>query len=178
MALMPRGNFTNNRGPKTVSGRINQLRGLRNVGIKISTDKKYADQLYSEGLEFVSYRRKREAAKVHNDFTKVVRDNVIKPKGENKNYEAPKEWIEDHEAKRAEHELSLEEARIINQAKIKKAAANPFSYSNTKINRSKNYGNGPQTWMPSPPRPASVFNDTPDKFYSDYVRLQGKKSYY
>ena len=173
---MPRGNFTNNRGPKTIAGRINQLRGLRNVGIKIATDRKYADQLYEDGLDFVSKRRKREAAKVHNEFSRIVKNNIVKPKGENKNYEAPKEWIEDYEGKRQDYQLSLEEARLINEAKVKAKGKDPFSYS--KSLRTPNYGSGPITWTPMAPKPASVFYDDDDNWYSNYKRLQTKKSYY
>ena len=173
---MPRGNFTSNRGPKTLAGRIKQLQGLRNVGSKIATDRDYLNQVYDDGMEFVSERKKREAARVHNEFTRVVKNNIIKPKGENKNYEAPKEWIEDFEAKRQEHQLSLEEARLINDSKIKAKGKDPFSYS--KSLKTRNYGNGPQTWLPSVPKSASVFYDDDDDWYSSYKKLQSPKSYY
>ena len=74
-----RGNFTRNRGAKTLQGRLNQLRGLRNVGTKMLTDKKYLDQLYEDGMDFHSKKRKREAAKLDRQFTKVVKDNIVTP---------------------------------------------------------------------------------------------------
>ena len=58
-----RGNFTKNRGAKTLQGRLNQLRGLRNVGTKMLTDKAYLDQLYEDGMDFHSKKRKREERK-------------------------------------------------------------------------------------------------------------------
>ena len=68
---MARGNFTNHPGPRSLSGRLNQLRGLRNVGIKIATDKQYLDQMYSDGMDYVSKRKKREAAKVENEYNQA-----------------------------------------------------------------------------------------------------------
>jgi len=53
---MSRGNFTRNRGAKTLQGRINQLRSLKNVGSKMMTDKLYMNQLYSDGMEYLSKR--------------------------------------------------------------------------------------------------------------------------
>ena len=89
-----RGNFTKNRGAKTLAGRLNQLRALRNVGSKMLTDKAYMDQLYEDGMDFHSKKRKREAAKLDNEFTKVVRGNIVKPHYLNKDYDAPKEFAE------------------------------------------------------------------------------------
>jgi len=173
---MARGNFTNNRGPKTLSGRLNQLRGLRNVGIKIATDKQYLDQMYDDGMDFVSKRKKREASKLENEFNRVVRDNIIKPKDFNKNYEAPKEWLSDYEARKNEHDLSLRDAQEINKQVVKRTTtSSPFTAGRRSI---PNYGNGPQTWLPSRPRPSSVFNDTEDEWYSNYKKLQTKKDYY
>jgi len=173
---MSRGNFTNNRGPKTLSGRMNQLRGLRNVGIKIATDKQYLDQMYSDGMDYVSKRKKREAAKLENEFNRVVRDNIITPKDFNKDYDAPKEWMSDYNAKKAEHALSLREAQEINKQVVKRTTTtSPFSSGRRST---PNYGTGPQTWLPSIPRPSSVFNDTDDDWYSNYKKLQTKKSYY
>ena len=173
---MARGNFTSNRGPKTLSGRLNQLRGLRNVGIKIATDKQYLDQMYSDGMDYVSKRKKREAAKLENEFNRVVRDNIITPKDFNKDYDAPKEWMSDYNAKKAEHALSLREAQEINKQVVKRTTTtSPFSSGRRST---PNYGTGPQTWLPSIPRPSSVFNDTDDDWYSNYKKLQTKKSYY
>tara|TARA_R110002020_G_scaffold307615_1_gene523430 strand:- start:146 stop:655 length:510 start_codon:yes stop_codon:yes gene_type:complete len=169
---MARGNFTNNRGPKTLSGRLNQLRGLRNVGIKIATDKQYLDQVYDDGMDFVSKRKKREASKIENEFNRVVRDNIIKPKDFNKNYEAPKEWLSDYEAKKAEHELSLREAQEINKHSQRREPSNPYSRKEPQINYAR-YGYAPGVWLPSkaPSREGS-------SWYSNYARLQKKKSYY
>ena len=109
-----RGNFTKNRGAKTLQGRLNQLRGLRNVGTKMLTDKAYLDQLYQDGMDFHSKKRKREAAKLDNQFTKVVKDNIVTPHYLNKDYEAPKEFAAAYENGRDADQLTIEEARYIN----------------------------------------------------------------
>ena len=61
---MSRGNFTRNRGAKTLQGRINQLRSLKNVGSKMMTDKLYMNQLYDDGMEYVSKKDLRWLAPV------------------------------------------------------------------------------------------------------------------
>ena len=170
---MPRGNFTTNRGPKTLSGRLNQLRGLRNVGIKIATDKQYLDQMYDDGMDYVSKRKKREASKLENEFNRVVRDNIIKPSYMNKNYDAPKEWIEDYEGRKAEHALSLKEAREINKQKETASTHNPFSTKKPQTPDYRRYGYAQGIWLPGKSN-----NSEGSKWYSDYARLQKKKSYY
>tara|TARA_R100001591_G_scaffold111527_1_gene123189 strand:+ start:301 stop:816 length:516 start_codon:yes stop_codon:yes gene_type:complete len=170
-----RGNFTKNRGAKTLAGRINQLRGLRNVGRKMLTDKAYMDQIYEDGMDFHSKKRKREAAKLDNQFTKVVRDNIVKPHYHNKNYEAPKEFAEAYEAGREEHQLTIEEAKFINtKAQNQKQLDLTRGYSQVeKERRMRNYGFKPGVWSPSPAL------DYEDDWHSKYARLQrSNKSYY
>jgi len=169
---MARGNFTNHPGPRSLSGRLNQLRGLRNVGIKIATDKQYLDQMYSDGMDYVSKRKKREAAKLENEFNRVVRDNIIKPKDFNKNYEAPKEWLSDYEATKAEHGLSLREAQEINKQSQRKEPSNPYSRKEPTVDYAR-YGYMRGVWLPSKAKSSEG-----SKWYSDYARLQKKKSYY
>ena len=169
-----RGNFTKNRGAKTLQGRINQLRGLRNVGTKMLTDKAYLDQIYEDGMDFHSKKRKREAARLDNQFTKVVKDNIVKPHYLNKNYDAPKEFAENYEAGREEHQLTIEEAKYINtRSKTRKQLDLTRGYSQAeKQLRMKAYGLKPGLWSPSP----AV--DYEDNWHSEYARLQRKKSYY
>ena len=94
----------------------------------------------------------------------------------NKNYEAPKEWLSDYEARKNEYDLSLRDAQEINKQVVKRTTTtSPFTAGRRSI---PNYGNGPQTWLPSRPRPSSVFNDTEDEWYSNYKKLQTKKDYY
>lgn len=175
---MSRGNFNNHPGPKSLATRLNQLRGLRNVGIKIATNKQYLDQMYDDGMDFVSKRKKREAARIDNEFTRVVRDNIVKPSMFNKNYEAPKEWIEDYEAKKEAHQLSIEDARRINQ---KTKTQNTLNYSTgfsiTKpTNRAsllRRYG-----YSPVPVWVQTQTGDGDDDWYNEYARLQSSKTYY
>jgi|TARA_R100001224_G_scaffold108345_1_gene84563 hypothetical protein len=163
-----RGNFTKNRGAKTLQGRINQLRGLRNVGSKMVTDKKYMDQIYEDGMDFHSKKRKREAAKLDKEFTKVVKDNIVSPHYLNKNYEAPKEFAEQYETGREEHQLTIEEARFINNRNKPQRQFDPSrGYSQVeKEIRMRNYGFKPGIWSPSP----SLSED--DDWYGEYARLQ------
>lgn len=171
---MARGNFTKNRGPKSLAGRLNQLRGLRNVGIKLATDKQYLDQVYEDGMDFVSKRKKREATRLDNEFTKVVRDNIVKPHLFNKNYQAPKEWIEDYEARKDEDQLSIEEAQRISRTQRDKHTPHyqtGFSATKRKADY-KRYGYMPGVWLPTPTR------QDEDDWYSNYARIQRSKSYY
>ena len=172
---MARGNFTKNRGPKSLAGRLNQLRGLRNVGIKLATDKQYLDQVYDDGMDFVSKRKKREANKLDAEFTKVVRDNIVKPHQFNKDYNAPKEWVEDYEAKKADHQLSIEEAQRIARANRNINATNyqtGFSTTKRKMDY-RRYGYMPGVWLPTPSK-----RDDDDDWYSNYARKQRPKTYY
>ena len=168
-----RGNFTKNRGAKTLQGRINQLRGLRNVGSKMMTDKSYMDQLYDDGMDFHSKKRKREAAKLDNEFTKVVKDNIVPPHYLNKDYDAPKEFAAAYEDGREEEQLTIEEARYINNRTNTRKGTNPSrGYSQVeKEIRMRNYGYVPGVWSPSP-SPSS------DDWYDDYARKQRPKTYY
>tara|TARA_R100000781_G_C4052360_1_gene118095 strand:+ start:102 stop:623 length:522 start_codon:yes stop_codon:yes gene_type:complete len=165
-----RGNFSKNRGAKTLSGRLRQLRALRNVGTKLAVDKDYLDQVQSDGMDFVSKRRKREAAKLDKEFNKVVKDNIVKPHYLNKNYEAPKEWSDDYENQRDQQQLSIEEAQYINRkAKEQKVHDERTGWSKqvdaTKARRY--YGNNSHlgAWLPKP-----EYND--DEWYGNYARLQ------
>ena len=168
-----RGNFTKNRGAKTLQGRLNQLRGLRNVGTKMLTDKAYLDQLYQDGMDFHSKKRKREAAKLDNQFTKVVKDNIVTPHYLNKDYEAPKEFAAAYENGRDADQLTIEEARYINgRAQTRKSTSTYRGYSQIeKEAKMKNYGYLPGVWSPSP-------TPSEDNWYSDYARKQRTKSYY
>ena len=170
-----RGNFTKNRGAKTLAGRLNQLRALRNVGSKMLTDKAYLDQLYEDGMDFHSKKRKREAAKLDNEFTKVVRDNIVKPHYLNKDYDAPKEFAEQYEAERAAHQLTIEEAKFINTKNKQRHQVDiTRGYSQVeREQRMKNYGLLPGLWSPSP-----ALSDE-DGWYDDYAKKQrSNKSYY
>ena len=168
-----RGNFTQNRGAKTLQGRLNQLRGLRNVGTKMLTDKKYLDQLYEDGMDFHSKKRKREAAKLDNQFTKVVKDNIVTPHYLNKDYDAPKEFAAAYEEGRDEQQLTIEEARFINnRTNTRKSINLNRGYSQVEKETSmRSYGYLPGVWSPSP-TPSS------DDWYDDYERKQRPKSYY
>ena len=68
-----RGNRSFSRGPKCINGRMRALQNLRNVGHKIAVDREYADQLYSDGMDYVSKRRKREAVSLANKFRRKVK---------------------------------------------------------------------------------------------------------
>ena len=165
-----RGNFSNNRGAKTLAGRMRQLRALRNVGAKMAFDKDYLEQVQSDGMDFVSKRRKREASKLDNQFTKVVKDNIVKPHYFNKNYEAPKEWSDQYENDRQQQQLSIEEAQYINR-KAKEQKVQDDRTGWTKVveatKAKKYYGQNSHlgAWLPKP-----EYND--DDWYGEYARLQ------
>ncbi|MFL2899982.1 MAG: hypothetical protein ACJZ41_05830 [Candidatus Pelagibacterales bacterium] len=175
---MSRGNFSGNRGAKTLAGRLNQLRGLRNVGIKMATDKQYLDQLYEDGMDFKSKKRKREAAKLDNQFRKVVKENIIEPHMFNKDYDAPKEWAAAYEDGREEHQLTIEEAQ-----RIHSSTQSPSNYDPTrgysvmqKETKMRRYGYKPGLWSPSPSH-SSHYDDygDDDTWYNDYARKQRSK---
>jgi hypothetical protein len=139
------------------------------------TDKAYLDQLYEDGMDFHSKKRKREAAKLDNEFTKVVRDNIVKPHYLNKDYDAPKEFAEQYEAERAAHQLTIEEAKFINtKNKQRQQVDLTRGYSQVeREQRMKNYGLLPGLWSPSP-----ALSDE-DGWYDDYAKKQrSNKSYY
>ena len=72
-----RGNHSFNRGPKSIQGRMRALQNLRNVGNKIAVDKQYKDQLWDDGMDYVSQRRAREAAVINNEFTRQVKNKIV-----------------------------------------------------------------------------------------------------
>jgi hypothetical protein len=59
---------------------MRQLQGLKNVNRKIFLDKQYADQLWEDGMDYVSKRRKREAMKQVNEYDRQVKNRLIKSK--------------------------------------------------------------------------------------------------
>ena len=103
-----RGNHSFNRGPKSIQGRMRALQNLRNVGNKIAVDKQYKDQLWDDGMDYVSQRRAREAAVINNEFTRQVKNKIVKPK--NKDIDALKAWEAMFEEARDEDDLSIPEA--------------------------------------------------------------------
>ena len=120
-----------------------------------------------------SKKRKREAAKLDNQFTKVVKDNIVTPHYLNKDYEAPKEFAAAYENGRDADQLTIEEARYINgRAQTRKSTSTYRGYSQVeKEAKMKNYGYLPGVWSPSP-------TPSEDNWYSDYARKQRTKSYY
>lgn len=166
-----RGNHSFNRGPKSIQGRMRSLQNLRNVGNKIAVDSTYKDQLWDDGMNYVSQRRKREAAAVHNEFTRQVKNKIVKPK--TKDIDALKAWEHMFEEARDEDDLSIPEAIEINKF-VSKPPATLHKPSFTKKEAvKKNYGFMPGVWT-------SVSPSTDDSWYDDYARAQraSKKSPY
>ena len=161
-----RGNHSFNRGPKSINGRIRSLKNLRNVGHKMFIDKDYTEQLYSDGMEYVSKRRKREAATLANQFSKQVKKNIVKKKV--KDVDALKAWEALHDDNKSLDALSIEEAVEINnltkeRSRPKIPVTNGFKTS-TPIR--KNYGSMAGVWIPT------GASDEDDKWYSNYAALQ------
>ena len=73
-------NRTINRGPKSVQGRMRSLANLRNVGSKLFVDKQYRDMMWEDGMNYTTQKEFREAKKQVNEYTKVVKQHIIKPK--------------------------------------------------------------------------------------------------
>ena len=91
----------------------------------------------------------------------------------NKNYDAPKEFAAAYEEGRDEQQLTIEEARFINNRTNTRNSINlNRGYSQVeKETRMRSYGYLPGVWSPSP-TPSS------DDWYDDYERKQRPKSYY
>lgn len=129
-------------------------------------DKNYTEQLYSDGMDYISKRRKREASTLANQFSKKVKENIVKKKV--KDVDALKAWEALHDDNKSLDALSIEEAVEINtltkeRSKPKQPAMNGFKTS-TPLRR--NYGNMPGVWTPS------YASDEDEKWYSNYAALQ------
>ena len=58
-------------GPRSIQARMRSLSNLRNVGKKIFFDKEYSDQLWEDGMDYTTKRRKRQARKQVNQHKGV-----------------------------------------------------------------------------------------------------------
>ena len=141
-----RGNHSFNRGPKSIQGRMRALQNLRNVGNKIAVDKQYKDQLWDDGMDYVSQRRAREAAVINNEFTRQVKNKIVKPK--NKDIDALKAWEAMFEEARDEDDLSIPEAIEIDRFVKKRQPEKKISFSHREPVR-KNYGFMTGVWTPT-----------------------------
>jgi len=77
-------------GPRSIQARMRQLQALKNVRRKIFLDKEYSDQLWEDGMDYVSKRRKREAAKQVNEYDRQIKKHLVKSKFPN--IEAVNQW--------------------------------------------------------------------------------------
>lgn len=85
-------NRTINRGPKSVQGRMRSLANLRNVGSKLFVDKEYRDMMWEDGMNYTTQKEFREAKKQVSEYSKVIKQHIIKPKEIDMN--AVREWNE------------------------------------------------------------------------------------
>jgi len=167
-----RGNHSFNRGPKSVNGRVRSLMNLRNVGHKMAVDKEYKEQVYEDGMNYVSQRRAREAAATSNEFRRQVKKNIINKK--TKDIDALKAYEAMHSANKNLDDLSIEEACEIDKH-IKARKSGPVTaYNFSKPNKQTNYrryGFMQGVWTPTGKGSSS--------FYDEYAVAQksGKKYY-
>ena len=159
-----RGNHSFNRGPKSIQGRMRALQNLRNVGNKIAVDKQYKDQLWDDGMDYVSQRRAREAAVINNEFTRQVKNKIVKPK--NKDIDALKAWEAMFEERRDEDDLSIPEALEIDKfVKSRKQKTHKIKFTEKPAVR-KNYGFMRGVWTP--------VSSAGDGWHDEYAAAQRK----
>ena len=103
-------NRTTNRGPKTPLGRLNSLRNLRGVRDKIFKDKKYAEEILRVGMDYKTQKEKRKATKIANQYDKVFKEMMVKPKSPN--IDGLKQWKEEFSKS---SDMTLEDAVAIRQ---------------------------------------------------------------
>ena len=144
------------------------LQNLRNVGHKIAVDREYADQLYSDGMDYVSKRRKREAVSLANKFRRKVKEHIVSRKTQD--IDALKAWQETFENNRSEDDLSIPEAIEIDKITVKPKPPLKTPYK-TQSRTYRDYGFMQGVWTPTGARN--------DSFHDEYAKAQrsGKKYY-
>ena len=63
-------------GPRSIQARMRSLSNLRNVGKKIFFDKEYSDQLWEDGMDYTTKRRKRQARKQVNEHKRQIKQHL------------------------------------------------------------------------------------------------------
>ena len=164
LEVIMRGNHSFNRGPKSIQGRMRALQNLRNVGSKIAVDKEYKEQLWEDGMDYVSQRRAREAEVIHNQFTRQVKNKIVKPK--TKDIDALKAWEAMFEERRDEDDLSIPEALEIDKfVKSRKQKTHKIKFTEKPAVR-KNYGFMRGVWTP--------VSSAGDGWHDEYAAAQRK----
>ena len=63
-------------GPRSIQARMRSLSNLRNVGRKIFFDKEYSDQLWEDGMNYTTQRRKRQARKQVSEHKRQIKQHL------------------------------------------------------------------------------------------------------